>query len=79
MSNKFEPKTDCFAYGERGECTALKKTYCKNSDKCAFYKTREQREAEKLKYPFDIEDYAASYKGRHKTTVKGGTDANEVQ
>lgn len=76
MSNKFEPKTDCFAFGEKGECTALKKTYCK-SEKCAFYKTREQREAEKLKYPFDIENYASAYKGRH--NAKEGVSGNEVQ
>ena len=43
-----EPKTDCFAYKERGietrhrvECSCLTDVYCK-TELCAFYKTREQ-------------------------------------
>lgn len=47
-----EIKKDCFAFSKKTEqCMALKDTYCRYEETCAFYKTREQYEADMEKYP----------------------------
>ena len=47
-----EAKTDCFAYSKKtGQCMALNDTYCKHEETCAFYKTKEEHEADIKKYP----------------------------
>ena len=43
-------KTDCFAYKSKHKCWALNELVCKNR-KCSFYKTKEQYEEERKKYP----------------------------
>ena len=50
QESKNKPKTDCFAY--RGnkygfqDCRALNALYCKNGDKCRFYKPAKSNESE---------------------------------
>lgn len=43
-------REDCFGYNAAGKCcNALNELYCK-TEKCGFYKTREQHKAEQEKY-----------------------------
>ena len=43
-------REDCFGYNVAGKCcNALNELYCK-TEKCGFYKTREQHKAEQEKY-----------------------------
>jgi phage FluMu protein Com len=44
-------KSDCFAYinAKRPQCNALNVLYCATGE-CAFYKPKEQNDAEMLKY-----------------------------
>lgn len=46
-----EVKKDCFGYSGRCKCNALKQMYC-NIEECKFYKTIEQFEKDRRKYPF---------------------------
>lgn len=55
-----EVKVDCFAYSKKtGFCMALNDLYCKKEGRCAFYKTKEQHEA-------DMEKYSGYRKGSDK-------------
>lgn len=48
MNCNYEIKKKCFAYNsEKNMCIALDKLYCK-SEKCNFFKTKEQNQKEKL-------------------------------
>lgn len=46
-----QEKKDCFAYTEFGECRCLDVTGYTDENPCPFFKTREQHEKEKKKYP----------------------------
>ena len=43
-------KTDCFAYKNERKCLALNELVCKNRE-CRFFKTKEQFNEEREKYP----------------------------
>ena len=41
------PKKDCFAFRNlngKGDCIALNDLYCKNGERCSFYKKKEKVE-----------------------------------
>ncbi len=44
-------KKECFGYSGRCKCNALNQMYCE-TEKCKFYKTTEQFERDRRKYPF---------------------------
>jgi hypothetical protein len=48
MANKYQPKTNCFAYG-CNECAVLTDLYCAKEGKCRFYKTQEQHKEDQFK------------------------------
>ena len=48
---EYEVKKDCFGYRGSCKCSALKQMYC-NIEHCRFYKTKEQFERDRKKYPF---------------------------
>lgn len=53
--SEFETKKDCFGYcKETNGCSALDKLYCK-TEKCGFYKTKEQYKADMKKYGHVVE------------------------
>jgi hypothetical protein len=67
--HKVEPKKDCFAFKGNG-CSILTVCICRKKKHCGFYKTKEQVEQDKIKYPPC--DYAALYAERHKDDMKEG-------
>lgn len=48
---EYEVKKDCFGYRGSCKCSALKQMYC-SVEHCRFYKTTEQFERDRKKYPF---------------------------
>lgn len=48
---EYEAKKDCFGYRGSRKCSALKQMYC-SDEHCRFYKTKEQFERDRKRYPF---------------------------